>query len=288
VASAKLPPQVLQGRKAFDVTKSSSWTKLDDLSWRVQYGDDASANGYVGKDTVKIGDLVVPDVSIEIATSLTGSVQSKNQTSGLLGLGFPVGNRVQPKQQLPFFFKALPILKEPVFSMALKHGGDGVIEFGRIDPKYKDLAWYTSNKKLKWWTLPVTGYRFEGENISIEDTTVLDSGSSLTLLDQAATDRFYSDVKGARVDQSNYYIFPCESKLPPLEIILNGRITISIDGILLAEKPDPANKGLCSGVVQSMDAMGLPVQLLGNVFFKANYVVFNGQNSQIGIQRQIG
>lgn len=93
VFSSELPPKSINGHSVFDPAKSKTFKPLDDLSFSITYGDQSSASGIVGQDTVNIGGAKVENQAVELATRVSGSFTRDSNADGLLGLGFGVNNQ---------------------------------------------------------------------------------------------------------------------------------------------------------------------------------------------------
>ena len=68
---------------------------MQGATWKISYGDQSSASGIVGTDTVNVGGLVIQNQAVELATQLSDEFQ-RDTGSGLLGLAFGTLNTVQP------------------------------------------------------------------------------------------------------------------------------------------------------------------------------------------------
>ena len=68
--STELQKSLQQGHNIFDPSKSSTYKKLSNYSWKIQYGDGSSASGDVGTDLVNIGGLKIETQAIELAKTL--------------------------------------------------------------------------------------------------------------------------------------------------------------------------------------------------------------------------
>jgi hypothetical protein len=56
---------------AFDATKSSTFKRLEEETWKISYGDQSSASGDVGTDVVDLGGLKVENQAVELAKELS-------------------------------------------------------------------------------------------------------------------------------------------------------------------------------------------------------------------------
>ena len=59
------------GVTVFDSSKSTTFKKSSGSTWQITYGDQSSASGDVGTDTVKIGDISIENQAIELAQKVS-------------------------------------------------------------------------------------------------------------------------------------------------------------------------------------------------------------------------
>jgi hypothetical protein len=76
VWSSNLPASTISageqlGNKVFDPEQSSTFKDSPNSTWEIQYGDQSTASGSVGFDTLKLGDISVEGQGIELADNLS-------------------------------------------------------------------------------------------------------------------------------------------------------------------------------------------------------------------------
>jgi aspartyl protease len=107
----------------------------------------------------------------------------------------------------------------------------------------------------------------------------IDTGTSLLLVDPQVAQTYYSQVKGATNNaQVGGYTYPCNTQLPNFGVALgNYMAVIPGNQVTFAQ----VNTGTCFGGVQSNGGSGL--QIYGDVMFRTQYVVFNGQAKTLSL-----
>ncbi|KAK4557096.1 hypothetical protein LTR86_006077 [Recurvomyces mirabilis] len=95
VFGSKLSADQRGSHTFFDPAGSSSYTAMDGSTWSITYGDQSSASGTVGTDTIVLGGLTVHNQAIESADK-TSSEFTQQSSDGLLGLAYSSINTVQP------------------------------------------------------------------------------------------------------------------------------------------------------------------------------------------------
>jgi len=283
VFNTQLDAQTSQGHTLYDPSKSANFQLLQGASFDISYGDGSGAAGNVGTDTVDIGGAIVTGQAIELATNISSSFVQDTNSNGLVGLAFSQINTVKPQQQRTFFDNAMPTLAQPLFTADLRADAVGAYEFGKIDTtKFTgDLAWAEVDPSNGFWEFSSSKFSVgNGKALSaIGGTAIADTGTTLMLVDPAVVNAYYSQVAGAVNDQQVGGItFPCDADLPDLNVDVGGVYTATIQGSLLNFAQ--VDRNTCFGGLQPTTG-GL--QIYGDIFFKSQFVVFNGGNNTLGV-----
>lgn len=281
VFNTQLSAEENKGHTPFDPSKSTTFKKTDS-TFSVKYGDKSFANGPVGQETVSIGGAHVSNQMIGVPNKVSASLATDSDNDGLVGLGFNNINTVQPKSANTFFENVGPSLQKNLFTANLKHKTAGSYEFGHVDTSafVGKMAFAKVDSSHGWWM-------FEANTVKVGDgqTTqfthagpaIADTGTSLLLMDPNIVQAYYNNVKGARLNEQGV-IFPCTSTLPDLQIQLAPGYMATIPGELINYQA--TGNGMCFGGLQTNT--GQNVQILGDVMFKAQFVVFDGDGPSIG------
>lgn len=107
---------------------------------------------------------------------------------------------------------------------------------------------------------------------------IADTGTTLLYVPSAVVSAYWSQVSGARNDNSaGGYTFPCSANLPDFTFgIGSARIVIPGDYINYA----PYTGSTCFGGIQSSSGIG--INIFGDVALKAAYVVFDSNGPRLG------
>ncbi|KAK3399821.1 penicillopepsin [Sordaria brevicollis] len=287
VFNTQLSPQLTRGHQVYNPAASKTFKLLQGHTFSISYGDGSAASGNVGTDVVEIGGVAVQNQAVELATRVSQTFIQDTQNNGLLGLAFSKLNTVQPQQQKTFFDNVLPSLAEPVFTADLRHNAVGAYEFGRIDnTKFKgDLAWIPVNTAMGFWQFTTSAFSVgNGQAMRVAPAqAIADTGTTLMLVSQAVANAYYSQVQGARNDPNAGGItFPCNTFLPDLFVDVGGRYMARIKGddIRFAQ----INAQTCFGGIQPTTSS---LEIWGDIFFKSQFVVFNGGNNSLGMAQHV-
>lgn len=286
VFNTNLPAAAQQGHTVYDPSKSTTFQNaLAQSSFNISYGDGSGCSGPVGVDTVDIGGSTVAAQAIGLPDTVSQSFIFDSQSNGLVGLAFSQLNTITPAPQKTFFDNVLPDLSQPVFTAQLLGGQVGAYEFGRIDTTaFKgDLARIPVDSSQGFWQVKSDLAAVNGQNIPIQGgSAIIDTGTSLMLVQDEMVTGYYSQVQGAEAnDQVGGVIFPCNADLPDLDVRLGDSYVATIpgNGINFAEVGTDTDTGekFCFGGLQSNQ--GIPFAIYGDVFFKSQFVAFEGGNS---------
>ncbi|KAJ2978563.1 hypothetical protein NUW58_g7457 [Xylaria curta] len=290
VFNTELSAAATQGHAVYDPSSSATFKLIQNAQFQIQYGDGSGAQGIVGTDVVNIGGAEVKAQAVELATAVTQSFVDDIATDGLLGLAFSQINTVQPQQQKTFFDNVMSSLAEPLFTADLRAGANGAYEFGRIDTaKFKgDLAFENIDKSQGFWQFTSDQFAVNGgkkETSVAGNQAIADTGTTLLLADPAVAKAYYAQVDGAQDDQQQGgFTIPCSAKLPDLQLAV-GKSMATIKGSDLSFAPVDATGKTCFGGLQAGQSGGL--QVYGDIFFKSNFVVFDGGKNAIGFAEHV-
>ena len=291
VMNTQLPSDQTQGHTLFDPSKSTTWKDMQGSTYNITYGDSSYSWGPVGTDTVDIGGAMVTGQAVGLPTQVSSYFTQDVYSNGLVGLGFSSLNTVKPERQKSFFENVAGTLDEPVFTARLRSDGVGEYEFGFVDhTKYHgNLINVTVNPSGGFW-------EFESKYFSVGDgplekitsapASIADSGTSLMLVASEVAGTYYSKVKGAVFSQSSGgYVYPCKSELPNFSVAIGPSYLATVPGSLInftgVGKNTTTGEDLCYGGIQSNQDSN--IQILGDVFLKALFVVFDMRGPSLGI-----
>ncbi|RMD43759.1 hypothetical protein DV735_g1338, partial [Chaetothyriales sp. CBS 134920] len=283
VFSSELSASERAGHAYYTPSKSSNSKKLSGETWEIEYGDGSSASGNVFDDTVSVGGLTVTKQAVEAAETVSSSFQEQTDIDGLVGLAFSSINTVSPDQQTTLFQTSINegLLSKPLFTADLKKGKPGTYDFGYIDSsKYTGNITYAKvDNSDGFWSFTADGFGHANSFKSYSFNGIADTGTTLLLLDDLVVDTYYSHVSGAYYDwDQGGYVFPSSTTLPTLVIGINGH-KFDIPGDFLRYAPVDSSGSTIYGGLQSS---GGSINIFGDIFLKALFVVFDNGNLQLG------
>lgn len=139
---------------------------------------------------------------------------------------------------------------------------------GATEPNYVDV-----DNSQGFWQIPSTSATINGQTVTrSNNTSIMDTGTTLCLVDDTLVDAVYKAIPGAKYDQSNQgYVFPSATAADQLP-----EITLAIgDQQVAFQKEDlgfaDAGNGMVYGSIQSRGDMNMDIY--GDAVLKAIYAV---------------
>ncbi|KAG1465375.1 hypothetical protein G6F56_004900 [Rhizopus delemar] len=254
----------------YNPNKSSTYA-ADGRSWSISYGDGSSASGILAKDNVNLGGLLIEDQTIELAKR-ESSAFSSDVVDGLLGLGFDSITTVRGVKTPVDNLISQGLISSPVFGVYLgkeSNGGGGEYIFGGYDSsKFSgSLTTVAVDKSEGYWGVTVKGTKIGSKTVSSSFSAILDTGTTLLLFPEDVASAI-ADVYGASANSDGTYTIDCDtSNFEPLVFTL-GTSTFEVPAEDLVFEQD-------GNTCYASFASGDDLAILGDVFLKNNYVVFN-------------
>jgi hypothetical protein len=162
--------------------------------------------------------------------------------------------------------------------------GASFYTFGYIDEETMSSAGATSPNYVNvdssqgFWQIPSTSATVAGKTVTrSKNTTIMDTGTTLCLVDDTLVEAVYAAIPGAKYDQNNQgYVFPSSTSADQLP-----EITLAIgDQQVAFQKEDlgfaDAGNGMVYGSIQSRGTMDMDI--FGDAVLKAMYAIFDMNN----------
>ncbi|KAF9350501.1 Type I transmembrane sorting receptor [Mortierella sp. AD094] len=270
----------------FNTGKSSSYKK-DGRKWSIEYGDGSSASGVLGSDFVNVGGINVRQ-TIGLSTKESSEFDGSPE-DGLFGLAFANIESVFGVKTFMDNAIAGNKLKEPIISVFLpserRNGGKGGnYLFGAIDhTRYTGNLTYAPVTQQGYWQIAVQGLQVDGKTVAgATSQGIIDTGTTLLILGDSAAKAVHKSIKGSENDPMEGWTVPCSLKKSTKNIAFKlGGVYFNVPLADLAYEPIETGSSTCvSGVQGGQDGLWI----LGDVFIKNNYVVFDhSKNPRIGI-----
>uniref|UniRef100_A0A8C3HYG9 Peptidase A1 domain-containing protein n=1 Tax=Chrysemys picta bellii TaxID=8478 RepID=A0A8C3HYG9_CHRPI len=245
----------------------------------IQYGT-GSMTGILGYDTVQVGGIVDTNQIFGLSETEPGSFLYYSPFDGILGLAFP---SIASSGATPVFDNMMNegLVSQDLFSVYLSSDDQSgsFVMFGGIDSSY-----YSGN--LNWIPLSAETYwQITMDSITMNGETIACSGGCQAIIDTGT-----SLLAGPSTGISNIesYIGASDGTISCSAMSSLPNIVFNINGI---EFPVPAsayitdNSGSCSPGFEDIDVPTSSGELwiLGDIFIRQYYVVFDRSNNQVGL-----
>ncbi|KAG1147805.1 hypothetical protein G6F37_002243 [Rhizopus arrhizus] len=262
----------------YDPKKSSTYA-ADGRTWSISYGDGSSASGILATDNVNLGGLLIKKQTIELAKR-ESSAFATDVIDGLLGLGFNTITTVRGVKTPVDNLISQGLISRPIFGVYLgkqSNGGGGEYVFGGYDSsKFKgSLTTIPIDNSEGFWGVTVKSTKIGGTTVSASFDAILDTGTTLLLLPDNVAAKVARSY-GASDNGDGTYSITCDtSKLQPLVFTLgSSTFEVPSDSLIFEKNGNSCIAGF---------AAGGDLAILGDVFLKNNYVVFNQQVPEVQI-----
>lgn len=266
----------------YSLNDSSSGVLMEGTTFGIEYTT-SSISGTVVNELVSMAGFKTRfDIGV---ANTAGSTFADYPVDGLMGLsasdidedGFP-GILTTLRDQ--------GLISKRVLGVSLAQSDisddEGSITFGGVDSsKYKGDIIYTStlNDSLLW-NIPVGGCSLNGNKIDFGYRyATVDTGTTLLVMSSDDALKFHSYIKGSQTDGSSYAI-PCNTT-DKFELEFGGQTwPIGTDAYI----GSPISKGssMCASNIQGISLQNSSNWVLGDVFLKTVYSVFNMDDHTVG------
>ncbi|KAI4893012.1 hypothetical protein NFI96_027338, partial [Prochilodus magdalenae] len=267
----------------FNPSNSSTYHS-NQQPFSITYGT-GSVTGIIGYDTVTMGELNVTDQKIGLGTSEPGNYFAKPLHDGLMGLAFMSNQGTIMDTMIQE-----GAIEEPVFAFYLSRDSENGSEvvFGGTDPsQYQGQINWVPVQQESHWQLVFDGFEVNHQNTGWCEsgcTAIADTGTSLLLCPPQYVDTLHQ-MLGSQQDQNGNYVFDCSevNSLPLLTFVMNGAYLYLPPSAYVLQEQD-SNGNCRSGISQSSEQFrnALPYWILGDVFLRQFYSVFDQGNARVG------
>ncbi|KAI8634169.1 aspartic peptidase domain-containing protein [Xylariaceae sp. FL1651] len=242
-------------------------------SYSVEYGT-GSVRGTIVEDAMTLAGI---SVTIPFGVANTTSDQfTQFPFDGILGLS------ASPDTWLSAV-KNANLVDSNLFGVSLSRSSDGTnageIVFGAPNPaKFTGDITYTPVKSIGAWTIPVDDVMVGGKSAGITGRTAyIDTGTSFVFGPPDDVEAMYKLIPGSSSTDGSTYSVPCDSDAEVAFTFSGKSWAVSSKDFLSA----PNGDGVCIGNIYGMEYVA-GGWLLGDVFLKNVYSIFDAGNSQIG------
>ncbi|PPQ69082.1 hypothetical protein CVT26_003557 [Gymnopilus dilepis] len=284
--------------------QSQTFSSVNDNAtvFKAQYADGTFASGFVAKETIQLANISLANQVFGIITD--SNVSLTDQTSGIMGLGFPrlssISNNVANSSSFFATLASEGLLEYPLFAVSLKRNDTGSLTLGAVDSSVVTNAtfiWW--NKVAQFspfgtesnvssylqWAIPITGLVINGTQLSpIPTYASVGQTHSLALFDIGSpgiygpfqdVSRIFAKIDGSRlVDQNGIWAIPCDTATS-MSFTFGGRNYTLLPGdYIIGEAAGNPNLCLSWPMALPPSSDGIDWQM-GAAFLRTVYSIFS-------------
>lgn len=276
VFSSSCTDTVCTTHHTFDKSASSSYVS-NSSAFSVGYGS-GMVKGDLGQDVFSIAGM---DVTFSFGTAtFANDTFSSYPIDGILGLG----RSGTAGWTIPSFMDVVAKNKYTTsnivgfsLSRASDNKKDGEVNFGTVDTSKFDgnISYTATNADI--WTIPMDDVYVNGQATGLTNkAATIDTGTTYILIPPADAKTLFARIPGSSQSGENY-IIPCNS---------TATLELSFSGIKYSIEPEDyigaSSTGGCVSTIVGHQSSGANDWLVGDVFLKNVYSVFDFDNGQIG------
>ncbi|CAG8433449.1 5287_t:CDS:2 [Ambispora gerdemannii] len=285
----------------FDPRKSRSFKKIG-IPWNITYADNDSANGYLARETITIGEGVkIRNQVFSLAIKINGTFDQE-PIDGVCGLGY--GHFYARKHYRNLFenMKHQHLIQHQLFSIWYGKGStsslSGEILFGEINhERYTEkISYFPIIPNISGdWKIHLEAICIGNRTIKCQIEAFIDSGIIGLYLPQFFVDRVHANIQGAWREDSGFWKLLCGSTGEKL--MIKDDIGFVFDGgsvlrIPLHDFYDKDNGDSVSNCVDGYNWSLLSPQqgdcaYLGSTFIQNWYTIFDFDNRRIGFAKSV-
>ncbi|KAM4816370.1 gastricsin-like [Urocitellus parryii] len=286
VPSVYCQSQACTTHPRFNPSESSTFS-TNGQTFSLQYGS-GSLTGFFGYDTLTVQSIQVPNQEFGLSEQEPGTNFLYAQFDGIMGLAYPGLSSGGATTALQGMLR-VDALSSPVFSVYLSNqeGSEdgGAVIFGGVDESLYtgQIFWAPVTREL-YWQIGIEEF-YVGEEASGWCSqgcqAVVDTGTSLLTVPQQYLSSFLQAI-GAQEGEYGQFFVNCNDvqNLPTFTFIINGvQFPLPPSAYILNEN-GYCLVGLEATYVSS--ANGQPFWILGDVFLRSYYSVFDMANNRVG------
>ncbi|KAK5894542.1 hypothetical protein CesoFtcFv8_011225 [Champsocephalus esox] len=281
IPSVYCSSQACQNHRKFNPQQSSTF-KWGSQSLSIQYGT-GSMTGYLAIDTVEVGGISVVNQVFGISKTEAAFMGSM-VADGILGLAF---QSIASDNVVPVFDMMVKggLVSQPLFSVYLSSNsaqGSEVV-FGGIDSSHYtgQINWIPLSSDT-YWQIKMDSVTINGQTVACAGgcQAIIDTGTSLIVGPSSDISNMNSWV-GASTNQYGEATVNCQNiqSMPEVTFTLNGN-AFTIPASAYVSK---SSYGCSTGFGQS----GQQLWILGDVFIRQYYAIFDSSTPKIGLAKSI-
>ncbi|KAF9394473.1 Vacuolar protease A [Podila verticillata] len=267
--------------RRYDSNQSKTF-KANGTEFGIQYGS-GSLEGIISNDNLEVGGIVIKHQDFGESVKEPGLAFAFGKFDGIFGLGY---DTISVLGVVPPFYNLVnqKLIDDAVFGFYLA-GADGTtggqMTLGGVDSNHYegDLQWHNVRRK-GYWEIDLTKIVLGDEEVDLEAGAVIDTGSSLIVLQTALAEMINNQI-GAKKNYAGQYTIECSAvaSLPEFSFFFGKKkYTLTGEDYILNAG------GNCISGFMGMDfpeSLG-DLWIVGDVFLRKYYSVYDLGKDRVG------
>ncbi|KAM3872494.1 pepsin A-like [Diretmus argenteus] len=276
--------QACKDHRRYNPQQSSTF-KMGNQALSIRYGT-GSMTGYLASDTVQVGGVTVANQVFGM-TETESPYQEYMVWDGILGLAF---QSLAADNVVPVFDNMVKqnAVSQPFFSVYLsgnKEQGSEVI-FGGVDSShYTGQVTWIPLTSATFWQIKMDSIIVNGQTVACSGgcQAIIDTGTSLIVGPNSDIDNLNSRV-GASINNYGQATVDCRNiqSMPEVTFTLNGHAFTIPASAYTSQGSYRCSTGFGHGFFPSSQ-----LWILGDIFIREYYTIFNTQAKQIGLMKSV-
>lgn len=257
-------------------------------TFSVGYGS-GTVSGFLSSDTVKIANLSL-DLGFGLANNASRDF-TDYPMDGILGLGRSNSSVTGPSTAMEAISQA-KLLPSNIIGVSLQRNEDGAkdgeVTFGGVDTtKFEGSITYTAvSTATDRWEIPLDDAVVAGTHLNFTGkSAIIDTGTSYIFLPPADAKAIHALIPESTQAGSEFFV-PCSTNLT-LQFVFSG-VAYSVSPKDYVGSTSDGTKTTCFSNIVGTQTFGSDDWLLGDVFMKNVYSVFDYDQNRIGFAARNG
>lgn len=278
-------------KKKYYSGQSSTYT-ANGTAFEIQYGSGA-LSGFLSNDDVSIGGITVNQQTFAEATQFPSIQMELGAFDGICGMAY---QSISVDDVVPPFVNMVldGLVDQPVFGVALSSSpsAQGEMLLGGIDTsKFSGSLSYYPLISESYWEIALNGVSLGGSSVTAARKGVVDTGTSIFAGPSADVAAIAAKLGATPVPiNPNEYTIDCTKvpSLPTLTFTLGDGSTYSFAGSDYVDEISQDGVTMCLFGMTGIDipAPRGPLWILGDLFIKKYYTVFDYGQNRVGFALQ--
>lgn len=269
--------------------RNSSKSYVEDGGpFSIHYGTGV-VKGHFSRDHVTIGGLTVLEQDFGEATKVFGALFQEASFDGIFGLAF---DNIASGDATPPFYNLMTdnLLHKPIFSLWLNGTDDtdrsGELILGGVDrSRFSGQVSFTPVIRKGYWEVGLQRFQVGQERFATKRNAAISSATTLIVVPEVDSHRIHRILKMDSTPDGRHTI-ACSAvhALPDISLTVGGK-----DLVLKPQDYIIHWHGECMSAFVGHDIQSPtgPIWVLGSIFLRAYYTVFDMERNRVGFARAL-